>query len=1043
MEFRILGPIELWTGDHRHNVGWAKERAVLASLLMTPGQPVSTETLVDRIWDADPPGRARDRLYSPVARLRTRLHDLDASVRLLHRDGAYILDTDPERIDLHRFRRLKAQARSMAAGGDEEQAIRLYREAALLWRGEPLAGLDGAWAERTRRALEEELLTATLDRIDVELRLGRHAELVSEIAELAADHPFDERLVERLMLALYRSGRQADALDAYQQARRRLMDQLATEVGPSLRGLHRSILRGDASLAPPPPKAVGPPNSLPRDVSTFTGRQQEIAELLGQLDPKGAAACVLTIDGMAGVGKTTLAVHLAHRLWLEFPDGTLFLDLCGTSGAREPLDTATALDRLLRQLGIPSESIPSGLDDRAALWRAELSRRRILYVLDDATEHDQLRHLLPNLPGSLAIVTSRHRLAGLDDVQPLSLEVLPQSDAVELFGRIVGRHRSLDTEEAARLVGLCGRLPLAIQLVGNRLRHRPAWRVADLSARLANPDRTPGRRLSEIRAGNRTLAALFAVSYQGLAEEERRAFRLLGIYPGAEISTDCAEVLMDVDVDIGERLLESLLDHHLLSEPRPGRYRFHDLVAEYARMLVEQGSNEEYEHALDRLLDHCLGMLDRADSLLYPYRQRLSFAVPTASPLLQTPEQAREWLAQEVDNLLRVIDYAAEHERAVASVLLSHLLGRYLHVAGHWAEATRVHERAVRIWRGLEDRAGLAHALTDLATVFFRTGRHADALRHAMEALAIRRDLDDRAGVGVLLDTIGQSHWHLSEYDVAAGYLEEALAVRRALEDVRGEAESLAHLAIVYWHRGDHQGAADRFRQALALFERAGDERSILMTHNNLGDVEFHQGHYEAALDHYQKAAAVTGMGRQYHAIWLNNIANVAQRTGRTDEALENYRAALAAYREIGDRRGESDSLTNLGHCYLGTDRDGEALIHFQRALSLAQDIHERFVEVAALRGIGLVHTRAGRTALAEDHLRRSLDLARTIGSALQEAQAHESLGDLLAQSGDRLEAQDHWQHAHDLYKNLGTPDAGRVSARLERHATETHPKQA
>ena len=1039
VEFRILGPIELWSGDRRHDVGWARERTVLASLLLVPGQPVSVEALVEHVWDTDPPAQARERLYASIARLRGRLHDLDETVRLRHRSGAYVLETDPAKIDLYRSRMLKAQARAAAEGGDHEHAIRLYREAQSLWRGEPLAGLAGGWAVRTRKALEDELLSGTIERLELELRVGNHTELVAEASELVARFPFDEKLVELLMLALYQSGRQADALTVYQQARRRLVDELAAEPGPGLRELHQRILRGEPILPVRPARADEPPNNLPRDLSTFTGRSAELAHLTGLASAQRAATAVLTIDGMAGIGKTALAVHLAHLLSGDYPDGRLFLDLYGHHATQAPLDPATALDRLLRLLGVAPSRIPSELDDRAAVWRAELARRRMLFILDDAIEHDQIRHLLPGSPGCLAIVTSRRQLAGLDDVHALSLDILPPQDAAALLSRVVGLQRSLDAHDVDLVVGQCAYLPLAIQLVGNRLRHRPTWSAADLAAQLAGRSGAPGRRLSAIRAEDRHITAAFDLSYQGLAEDQRRAFRRLSLHPGSEISADCAEAL--IGSAEAEWLVDSLLDHHLLSEVRRGHYRFHALIAEYARMLGEQDPQEEREAATDRLLDHYLVMADCADRLLYPQGTRLD--LQTYHPLgrrpepardlgMETPDQARTWFEEELDNLLRVVRHAAEHERPMPAALLSHLLSHHLEASGHWSEAAQVHERAVRLWRALGDRRGIACSLTDECTILWRTGQHAEALGAADEALSLQRVLGDQHGVGELLDKIGQIHWHLSEFDVAFGYLEEALAIRRTLGDHQGEAASLGHLAIVCWHRGDHHGAADRFREALVLHERAGDVRGLLMTHNNIGDVEFHLGHYDAALEHYEKAAAIAEMGRQYKAIWLNNMANVLHRTGRSDEALGNYRAALEVYREIGDRRGESETLNNIGHCYLGTGWDGQGLIHYQKALHLAQEIGERYVAAQALRGIGKVHGRGGRHGIAMEHYSQALDLARSIGDSYQEARILEDMGTALSQAGNAPQATWHWNRALELYNHLGVPEAEQLRKRLD-----------
>jgi len=1023
VEFRILGAVEVWSNGRRQDIGWARERLLLAGLLMTPGRPIATETLVERLWDSrSRPAQARDRLYIHIARLRSRLHEIGDGAELRHHPGAYSLETDEQTIDLHRFRLLRVQAKAMADSGDDEHAVRLLGEAALLWRGTPLTGVDGDWAARTRKTLEDELLTGTVERIELELGLGHHADLVAEISELVARHPFDEKLAELLMLALSRCGRQAEALTVYRQAHERLADELGTDAGPGLRELHQRILSGDPSLVFRPARSSHPPNNLLRDLSTFTGRADEIAELTG-----GDRAPAVAIDGMAGVGKTTLATRLAHLLAPGFPDGQLFLDLCGHSAAREPLDADTALDRLLRLIGVPAGRIPAAFEDRVAAWRAELARRRLLFVLDDVVEPDQIRHLLPGQPGCLALVTSRRRLAGLDDVRAVTLDVLPPGDAAVLLGRIIGPHRDLDAGDVDQVVRHCGYLPLAIQLLGNRLRHRPAWSVADLSTRLATADH-PGDRLAEIRAGNRELTFFFDLSFRDLRPDEARAFRLLGLHPGPDFSVPAATALLDATSREADRLLESLMDRHLLAETRPERYRFHDLLGEYARMHALRDPSAVRDAALDRLLSHYLTALAAAVHAVHPHQPRLE-----AAPGPLDVQRARDWLAAEQDNLIQLIDHAYQHGLSTTAARLCHLMAPYLEAAGLWAEAARLHERSVRTWQETGDLRALAAACTDAGTVLWRAGHFAEALQYASQALDMQRRRGDQAGTAFLLDTIGQIRWHLSEFDQALGPLEEALAVWETLGDRRGQAETLSHLAIVYWHRGNYPGAAHRFHQALTLFEEAGDTRGALMVLNNIGDVEFRWGHYERALEHYEKAAAIAKTGPQYQAILTNNIANVQRRTGQHEDALANFRAALAQYRDIGDRRGQADTLNNIGWCFLEMNRDGEGLIHLQKARHLAAEIGERYIQAEAMHGIGQAHARAGRFTPAMEHYHTALEFARSIGDAYQEATILEAMGTTCIQTGNPRQAQDHWTRAIQLYTTLGVPEADTLRRRQER----------
>ena len=457
MEFRILGPVELWSGDHRHAIGRAKERCVLAVLALTPGVPVSTDKLMESIWDGHVPRRARADIHTYVSRLRKVISSVSDEVKIESiRSGRYVLRIDSNAIDLHEFRDRRKRARAIADSGDHGHALELLRDAMALVRGRPLEGLSGVWADTTRRHIEEELLTATLERIEFELLLGHHAELISELRVLVGEHPLDERLAGQLMVALYRSGRQADALAVYPDIRGRLNAELGAEPGQDLVDLHQRILRGDRTLLPVPraqPAVIDPPDTLLDDIPHFTGREEEIEALLEMASPtRPGRPAVIGLSGMPGVGKTVLAVHLAHRLAAEYPDGRLYLNLHALE--ETVVSPASALDELLRMLGI--QSGPRSVEELSALWRAELAGRRILVVLDNAGWRDQVQPLLAPAPGCLTLVTSRRRLVGLDDVWSYALEELTPTDAARLFERTVGPARVSSPDDLATVVALCG-----------------------------------------------------------------------------------------------------------------------------------------------------------------------------------------------------------------------------------------------------------------------------------------------------------------------------------------------------------------------------------------------------------------------------------------------------------------------------------------------------------------------------------------------------------------------------------------------------------
>ncbi|MEV8636037.1 tetratricopeptide repeat protein [Streptosporangium sp. NPDC051023] len=1033
MEFRILGPVEFWSSEQRQDLGWTKERHVLAILLMTPGKPVTAESLIHRVWDDRPPAKARDRLYTHIARLKRRLHDAEDTVRLRRHAGAYFLETDPENIDYHRFRTLRSQARAARENGESEQAFQLYREAVRLRRGEPLTGLSGSWAARTRQKLEEELRDSILERIELELNHGRNSDLVTELHELANRFPFDEKIVELLMLTLYRDGRQMEALTTYREARQRLIDELGTEPGPGLRTLHRRILQNDPVLLPtlrPGDQENIPPNHLPRDIYTFTGRTTELNLLTGGQTGRNTVT-VLAIDGMAGVGKTALAVHLAHRLAGDYPDGQLYLDLHGHDTRHDAMDPATALDRLLRGLGIPGSRIPSSLDERATTWRTELAHRRVLIMLDNATGHEQISHLIPGTPGCLVVITSRRRLAGLDDVHSLSLDVLPAEDGAALFGRVVGSRLALPPEHVASVVRLCGRLPLAIQLVGNRLRHRPAWSVADLAELLGRAK----RRLPEIRAENREITAAFELSFHSLDRRLQQAFWRLGLHPGADLTSESASALLGSNLTEAEKILDDFLDHHLIDESRRGRYHFHDLIREYALLLSDRETESLRTEVLQRAYDHYLFTASTADRMLYPHRAHGAFEVPDSSrPRIgfDTAEQALTWMNTELDNLILVTRHAAGHGWATHAAMLAHALSQHLDLWGHWAEGAEIHERAVATWRKLGDRLAMARAQGDLSVASWRIGRHDEALRLAAEALEIQRAAGDRWATGDLLDHSGLVHWHRSELDVALNYFEQALRLRRTIGDRHGQANSLNHIAFIHYHRGDYAESTEYMRRALALYREDGDQRGQQITLNNIGNVELQIGLHAEALSHYEEAASFDlQMGPHNTSLWLNNVGHAYQHLGRYNEALDYYRKSLKGSREVGDRWHEAKVLNNIGSCYALMGRDGEVLTHHQKALHISVDVSERREESLALRGIGAVHHRASRYDVAIGFYEKALDLQRGIGDVYQEALTLDEMSTALTHIGETARAEEHWRRALVLYDHLGVVEAEKLRRRL------------
>jgi DNA-binding SARP family transcriptional activator len=1034
VEFRILGAVELWVNGRRRDLGTPKERCVLAVLLLSVRQPVPTETIIRRVWDRDPPAKARQGLQVYMTRLRHRLEDAEGAT-LISRQGSYLLDVDDDSVDLYRFRRLRDQARAIAESGDDEYALDHHRQAAELCRAEPLADLSGGWAERTRHNLEQELLSAAFARIDLELKHGNHADVLRELSDLTERHPLDERPVERLMKALYRCGRQAEALEVYRRAHDLFAAELGTDPGPGLRRLQQQILRGDPDLLRVPGTQLSldrRPHTLPHRARVFVGRDDEMRQLLDTVPgiagpPAGAAMPVIAIDGMAGVGKSALAVQLAHRLAEHYPDGTMYLDLHANDARQEPVDPADALHTLLRMIGVPVTRVPRALDERAALWRSELAGSRAILVLDDVAGHDQVRPLLPGSAGCLVIVTSRRRLTGLHDAWPLSLETLSLQDATALFTGIAGPGRAKAGADVAAVVERCGRLPLAVSMAASRLRHRRAWDVRDLLDRLSADD----MRLDELRDEDRGIAAVFEVSYRGLAPPLRDAFRAFGLHPGPDLTADAAAAALACPLREAERILEELLDRHLITEPARGRYRFHDLVQDYARRVARRtDADEDRRRTVHRFLDFYLAAAGHANHLLFPHQEPTGR--PHSAPPLADEADAAEWFAAEHACLLNAAAEADRIGSATHVAGFSRVLAGHLESRGHWDTAAHLHTRAVEALRRLNDRPGTARALTDLSHIRFRVGDYDSAMENAEKALQIYRSTGDRRGEAHILGRISLIHWHLSRFPEALAHCRAAVEIHRALGDRHGEAENLDRNAIILEFTGDYR-EAERLRfKALAILTEIDAPRLRTMALNNMGDLMIRMGDVDRAAEYYAQTAGAAELSRQHEAIVLINAANVHRRTGAYETALANYRAALAIAMELGDRRTQVDTLIGIGATLHSIGRYGDALIHHERAVAISRSIKERYEETVALRHLGEVLTSSGRYPAAAEHLRQAYALSTDIGVPDEKARALASLGTALLHVQGSEAARRPWEEALHLFTALNLPEAQDLRARLQ-----------
>jgi DNA-binding SARP family transcriptional activator/tetratricopeptide (TPR) repeat protein len=976
LEYGLLGPVEVWLDGRVLELGPPRQRAVLAVLLSKLDAPMPVSDLVDRIWEHRAPATGADLVYGYVSRLR---RVLAPAVRVVRERGGYRIDTDPENVDMHRFRRLVAAA---AVAGNDDAARQLLGQALGNWRGRPFGDLGGPWLEQLRTVLERERFAATLDHNDLEIRCGRYVAVLPRLEELAASEPLDERLAAQLMLARHRNGRRADALGFYVAFRRRLAEELGADPGPKLVAVHQAILRGDpepgAHLGPqaahPPGRAQGRPPvrppvrpspqadqpdraapgataapeeparrparpvvpaQLPAAVAAFTGRRAELAALDIMLTPALASALaaalapvptrtpedgavVVVVSGTAGVGKTALAVHWAHQAADRFPDGQLYVNLRGYDPG-QPVAAAEALAGFLRALRVPTQDIPLTVDERAAAYRTLLAERRMLILLDNASSADQVRPLLPGAGGCRVVVTSRDALGSLvanEGARPLVLGLLSNVEAHQLLSRRLGADRvAAELAAVQQIIGRCARLPLALAVVAAGAATHPDFPLGTVADGLGDA----AGALDVLDGGDPAsdVRAVFSWSYQALSPAAARLFRLLGLHPGPDFGAPAAASQAGLPVAQVRRPLTELTRAHLLTEHSPGRYAFHDLLRAYAaEQAMRLDTVAERHAAAQRVLDHYVHTAYAAASVLYPYRD----------PLELTPPQPGVQPQPMPDSGQALRWFTAERAVLVAAVQL--------------AAGTGYDSHAWQLSRSVVN----------------------------------------------FLD--GRGHWHDS-----AACQHAALAAATRLGHRHAEADAHRLLARVYTETGRLADAQEHLGQALRLYEQLGD-----------GTGQAHSHHYLAA-------------------VW--------ERQGRHTEALPHAHRALELYRSAGHRAGQAAALNAAGWCHAQLGDYQQALEHCREALEVQEQIGDSFGEADTLDTIGYAHHHLGDLTQALRCYERALALHRKSGEYRRQAETLSHLGDTHRAASNTEAARRVWQRALAILDELSHPDADEVRAKL------------
>lgn len=903
MEFWVLGPLEVRDQGQVVDLGAPRVRLVCGLLLVRPGDLVSVEQFVDELWPDRPPSDARALVRGYVSRLRRVLRSGPSGEdRVVTRKPGYLLRVDDQEVDLHRFERLVALARTAVRDGDPTRAVELFGQANRQWRGGPFADVPHtASIAAAVTWLGERRLTTREEAFDAALAAGQAAQVVTELTEFVTAHPLRERPAGQLMLALYRCGRQADALERYQRTRRVLAAEVGVEPGADLRRLHQRILDADQDLAGAADGPVATGRQLPMDIAEFTGRQAELAALQalaagGERELPGTVV-ISAIEGMAGVGKTRLAVHLAHRLIDQgrYDEVQLWTDLRGFDAEHPPADPADVLEGFLRTLGVPGDRIPTGVESRAALYRDRLVDKRALILLDNAAREDQVRPLLPGRPGSLVLITSRRGLSGLDGAHAVRLDVLPPADAVQLLARIATDDRiAAQPAAATRVARLCGHLPIALTLAARRLRARPHWTVTDLADRLAGD--------TGDQHEPRGLGATFDLSYRALTDPQRQLFRMLGLHVGTDVTAESAAALIGSTRRTTETLLEALLDEHLLHQEVAGRYRFHDLIRPYARRLAEDEEPAgRRTAAVRRLLTWYLHAAEAARTVLDPHRTRIIDLRPLppecAVPPFDDYERALAWFEAERANLVAVIGVAQHHDVPEVAWQLAWVTMSLFYRRSYWDDwiatfriglaATRTsgQRRAEGImWRGLGvahsdlrqfdtaidcyqraqvlfEEVGDLHAqgwnLNNLGVLHVDLDNLAAARTCFQRALSLLRQTGDRQGEGFCLNNLGDTCRRLGATQAAIAYLVDALGIQQGREDHVGEQFTLATLGDLHQDAHQYAAAIDYYHRAVAISRRLDDQRIAARTLTSLARAHHALGDTEAAAEHRRQARAI------------------------------------------------------------------------------------------------------------------------------------------------------------------------------------------
>ncbi|MFG3441342.1 BTAD domain-containing putative transcriptional regulator [Nonomuraea sp. NPDC047897] len=1050
----VLGPVEIAV-DGRIVHLTSRQRALLAALVLDAGRVVSVERLANRLWDDHPPPSAAARLRALVAELRRALGPRGPEV-IVTRSPGYLAEAGALAVDADEFVALAEEAHRATEHGRHVDAVAGYDAALRLWRGEPFADLPGTAAQAERHRLEERRWEVVERRAAASLELGRGEEAVAELTRLVVEQPLRERPHALLMRALCRSGRLPDALEVYRNFRARLVRELGIEPGKELQRLHQDLLDGEPATATAAPAPV--PRQLPAVTSRFVGRTVELRHM--------DTGRVTLVAGPAGVGKTTLALHWAHRSAGDFPDGQLFLNMRGFD-QREPMSPSEALQLLLQGLGVAARDIPVEPDAQAARYRSLMAGRRSLLILDDVAGPDQVRPLLPGTPDCRVVITSRARLGSLvalDGVERLTLDVLAHDDALRLVAQGIGEDRlRREPEAAAELLRLCGRLPLALSIAISWIGDHEHRMISHYVRRLADRGR-----LVRLRAeGDESTAvqAALDLSHRALPPAAQRMFRLISLAQGVEISAAAAAALARTGAEQAEDLLGAAARIHLLEEIGSRRYAVHDLVLEYAaqRSLAED-TPAERSAAVHRMLEYYLRTVAEAVAASgFPAPERPGHPSPpgVTATAFDSVAEATEWFDTEWDNLVAAVSYAAAHGPAPYAWLLVEAMTDLMHhrrAHGEWLRLAGIGLDAAERAGDLRGQAAMRHSM---GLVRWRMTDPTGALRDHERALSLARRVGWAQGEAKALQGCGVALKQLGRPDLAIPRYRQALGIHSRLGFRGGESRALNNLASAYLMLGRLDRAERCLLDNLPLTAECGDPHLRVLTLVNLALVRQQQARFGEALASLDEAREVAGAAglRYAEGVTHETYGWVHRDAGRHEQAVDAFSRALNLARDVENRPCQIASLTGMAQSKLALGRTEEALAHLDAALALAErtgtdldnvllgfaethcsmgryadalEAAQRALKLAVVsdplnvarlhRVLGDIHLAAGDTDQAVQACERALRHAGRSGQRLEYARALMTLGHARAPADDRR-ARHHWARAHELFSAIGAPE--------------------